>query len=107
MWQLGTVCVVDLVMKPFFQYPKENRWRFPLTDYCFHAGFGDWRGSSSPPEDDSRKFRNFSREFLLESAREQKKEMIVFTLVVLTAAWPVIYMLVAMALLLKSQPIGQ
>jgi heme/copper-type cytochrome/quinol oxidase subunit 2 len=45
---------------------------------------------------------------LLESAREQKKEIIVFALVVLTAAWPVIYMVVTVVQLLRNgQPLDQ
>ena len=47
-----------------------------------------------------RKFNSFSREFLLESARERAKEMAVFALVVLAAAWPVIYMVVTVVKLL-------
>lgn len=83
---------------------------FPLTDHSFHAGFGEWRGFSSPYEgdesSDSRRFHDFSREFLIESARERAKEMAVFVIVVLTAAWPVIYMVVTVVkLLIKGQPL--
>jgi hypothetical protein len=86
-------------MKPTCQFTTGNR-RFPQTDYFFHAGFGDWRGYSSPSDGESRRFHNLSREFLLESAREQKKELAVFALVGLTAAWPVIYMVVMVVQLL-------
>lgn len=90
-------------MKPSFQSGRGSRCRIPLTDYFFRPGFGEWRGFSSPPDDERRRFRNFSREFLLESAREQKKEMIVFTFVVLTALWPVTYAIVmAVQVLLKG-----
>jgi hypothetical protein len=86
-----------------------NKGRFPLTDQCFQAGFGEWRGFSSPYDGDdseSRKFHNFSREFLLESARERAKEMAVFGFLVVVSAWPVIYMLVTVVkLLLKGRPL--
>jgi hypothetical protein len=85
---------------------------FPQTDYFFQSGFEHWRGHSFPydGDDDSdiRRFHSFSREFLLESARERTKEMIVFALVVLTAAWPVIYMVVSVVeLLIKGRPLDQ
>ena len=94
-------------MKPTCQFATGKR-RFPLTDCFFQSRFGDWRGFSSPSDGESRKFHNLSREFLLESAREQRKEMIVFALVALIAAWPVIYMIVTIVqLLLKGPPIDQ
>jgi hypothetical protein len=92
--------------------PDSNQPPFPQTDYCFQSGFESWHGSSFPydgsEDSDVRKFRNFSREFLLESARERTKEMVVFALVVLTAAWPVIYMVVTVVKLLnKGRPLDQ
>jgi hypothetical protein len=91
-------------MKPTCQFTTGDR-RFPLTDCFFQSRFGDWNSYSSPSDGEFRKFHNLSREFLLEAAREQKKEIIVFALVVLTAAWPVIYMIVSIVqLLLKGQP---
>ena len=94
-------------MKPTCQFATGNR-RFPLTDCFFQSRFGDWRGFSSPHDDESRRFHNSSRKLLLEYAREQKKEMIVFALVVLSAAWPVLYMIVSIVqLLLKGQPPDQ
>jgi hypothetical protein len=95
-------------MKPTCQFCREKA-RFPLTDCFFQSSFGDWR-SSSPydGDDDSRRFRNFSREFLLESARERTKEMIVFAVVMLTAAWPVIYMVVSVVeLFSKGRPLTE
>ena len=92
-------------MKPTCQFTTGNR-RFPQTDYFYQSGFGQWRSYSSPSDDEFRKFHNLSREFLLESAREQKKEMVVFAFVVLTSAWPVIYMvLTVVQLLLKGRPL--
>ena len=92
-------------MKPACQFTARKK-RFPLTDYFFQSDFGRWRGYWSPSDDDSNRFHEFSRKYLLESAREQKKEMIVFGLVLLTAAWPVIYMVISIVqLLLKGRPI--
>ena len=84
--------------------------RFPQTDYFFHSGFGQWRGGFFSPYDgeDRSEFRNFynlGREYRIEAARERAKEMVVFALIVLTAAWPVIYMLITVVKLLnKEQP---
>jgi hypothetical protein len=85
---------------------------FPRTDYFFHSGIGEGRGYSSPYDGDEgshiRKFHNFSREFLLESARERAKEMVVFGFLVLISAWPVIYMVVTVVKLLwKGRPLTQ
>ena len=94
-------------MKPTCQFTNGNR-RFPLTDYFFQSGFGEWRGYSSPSDDEPRKFHNLRRAFLLECAREQKKEMFVLALVMLTAAWPVIYTgVTVMQLLLKGRPLTE
>jgi len=93
-------------MKP--TCPCDARRPFPVTDYFFHSGIGEWRGYSSPYEgdDDVRKFHNFSREFLLESARERAKEMAVFALVIAVSAWPVIYMVITVVKLLsKGRPL--
>jgi hypothetical protein len=84
---------------------------FPLTDYFYHSGMGEWRGFRSPYDDgdsEFRRFHNFSREFLIESARERAKEMAVFLLIVLTSAWPVIYMIITVVkLLLKGRPLTE
>jgi hypothetical protein len=90
-------------MKPTCQSASDKQ-PFPLTDCFFQSGFGEWRGYSSPYDGDDeselRRFHNFSREFLLESARERAKEMAVFALIVVASAWPVIYMIVTVAKLL-------
>jgi hypothetical protein len=83
--------------------------RFPETDYCFHSGFAQWRGHFSPYDGEGRsEFRNLynlGREFRIESARELAKEMVAFALILLTAAWPVVYMLFTVVELLnKKQP---
>ena len=91
-------------MKP--NGPGATGSKFPVTDYCYHAGMGEWRGYSSPSDgdDDSeqRKFNDFSRRFLLEAARERAREMAVFAIVVLASAWPMINMIIAAVRLLRS-----
>ena len=84
--------------------------RFPQTDYFFHSGFGQWRGGFFSPYDgeDRSEFKNFynlGREYRIEAARERAKEMAVFAVIVLTSAWPVLYMIVTVVKLLsKSRP---
>lgn len=73
--------------------------RFPETDYLFHSGIAQWRGYSSPYDGEGRS------EFRIEAARELAKEMVAFALILLTAAWPVIYMVITVVKLLsKGQP---
>ena len=93
-------------MKPMSP-DSPNKRRFPLTDYSFQSRFGDWHGYSFYDDDSEfRKFRDLSREFLMESARERAKEMAVFIVIVLAALWPVIYMIVTVVkLLLKGRPL--
>src|SRR5437660_7575415 len=78
-------------MKPKSPCEIRKRW-FPQTDYFFRSDMGEWRGYWPTPgdegESDQRKFYDFTREFLLESERERAKEMFVFALVALAAAWP-------------------
>jgi hypothetical protein len=84
--------------------------RFPKTDCFFHSGYGDWRGYSSPNDDqwEFRNFRNLGREYLIESARERAKEMAVFAVVILAAAWPVVYMIISVVqLLIKGRPLDR
>ena len=82
--------------------------RFPETDYFFHSGFAQWRGHSPYDGEGRSEFRNFynlGREFRIEAARELAKEMVAFALILLTAAWPVIYMVITVIKLLnKGQP---
>jgi hypothetical protein len=92
-------------VKPTCQFEKKQ---FPKTDCFFHSGMGEWRGYSWPYDGDEgsefRRFHDFSRKFLIESARERTKEMVVFAIVVLASAWPVIYMIVTVVkLLLKGR----
>jgi hypothetical protein len=88
-----------------------DKGRFPHTDYFFHSGFGQWHGHfwSNDGEDRSR-FRNFynlGREYRLEAARERAREMAVFAVIVLTSAWPVLYMIFTVVKLLsKGRPLN-
>jgi hypothetical protein len=95
-------------MKPTGPFAAGKR-RFPDTDYLFHSGFAQWRGYSSPYDGEGRSefrtFYNLRREFRIEAARELVKEMVAFALILLTAAWPVIYMMIiVIRLLTKAQP---
>ncbi|HWY39846.1 MAG TPA: hypothetical protein VNX27_03530 [Chthoniobacterales bacterium] len=85
-------------MKP---KPEIEGGGFPRTDYFFHAGF---KGSGGPWWSDDGQFRrhNLGREYLIESARERAKEMAVFAIIVATAAWPVIYMIVTIVQLYRK-----
>jgi hypothetical protein len=88
-----------------------GKGRFPQTDYFFHSGFGQWHGHfwSSDGEDRSR-FRNLfnlGREYRIEAARERAREMAAFAVIVLTSAWPVVYMIVTVVKLLsKGRPLN-
>jgi hypothetical protein len=92
-------------MKP--RSPYTDKGRSPQTDYFFHSGFDQWHGGYFSPFDgeDGSGFRNFynlGREYRLEAARERAKEMAVFALIVLTSAWPVLYMVVTVVKLLSN-----
>jgi hypothetical protein len=80
---------------------------FPQTDYLFHSGFAQWRGHSSPYDGEGRSefrtFYNLRCEFRIEAARELAKEMVVFALILLAAAWPVIYMVFTVVKLLSEE----
>jgi hypothetical protein len=85
--------------------------RFPQTDYFFHSGFGRWHGqfSSYDGEDRSRfrHFYNLGREYRLEAARERAREMAAFVVIILTSAWPVLYMIITVVRLLsKGRPLN-
>jgi len=82
----------------------------PPIDYCFHAGLRDWGRGYSSGEDENRyhlrTFHRLSRDLIMESARERAWEMIVFGLVVIASAWPVIYMVITVVkLLLRGRPL--
>jgi hypothetical protein len=72
--------------------PSLQRNCFPKTDCCFQPGRGRWDGQSGDEWDFGR--YNLGREYLVQSARERAKEMVVFGIILAAAAWPVIYMIV-------------
>lgn len=86
-------------MKP---KPEIHDARFPRTDFFFHSGWNGGHGYWS--NDDGRQFHryNLGREYLIESARERAKEMAVFAIILVTAAWPVIYMIVTVVQVLHK-----
>jgi hypothetical protein len=100
------------VMKPRSPSP-DGKGQFPRTDYFFHSGFGQSRGGYFSPYDGEerygfRNFYNLGREFRIEAARERAREMAVFALIVLTSAWPVLYMVVTVVKLLsRGRPLDQ
>jgi hypothetical protein len=81
--------------------------RFPRTDYFFHSGADRWRGYWS--SDDGRHFHrhNLGREFLIESARERAKEMVVFGVILIAAAWPLVYMIITIWQVLHRHGLDQ
>ena len=96
-------------MKPSAPFSGSKR-SWPRIECFFHAGFENWRGYSSPYDgedrSDIRRFHDFSRKYLMESARERAREMVVFAFVVAASAWPVIYMVITVVkLLLRGRPL--
>lgn len=80
--------------------PPFVRNSLPKTDCCFQNGSGRW-GDYSGDEWDFRGY-NLGRQYLIESARERAKEMAVFGIILATAAWPVIYMIVTVVQVLHK-----
>jgi len=84
--------------------PPCDRNRFPQTDCFFHAGRGRWDGCSGEDWPHFRSY-NLGREYLIESARERAKEMAAFGVILVAAAWPVIYMIITIwQVLHRHQP---
>jgi hypothetical protein len=77
-------------VKPICQFEKRGSSR---TDCFFQAYDGRWHGYW-PSDDDQPRPYNLGREYLIEAARERAKEMIVFGVILIAAAWPVIAMIV-------------
>ena len=91
-------------MKPSFQFDDN---RFPRTGCFFQAGAGRWHGNWSNDDGEFRR-HNLGREYLIEAARERAKEMAAFAVILIAAAWPVIYMIVTVVQLLhKGQSPGR
>ena len=90
--------------------PTGSKGRFPQTDYFFHSGFGRRHGLWSSDGEDRSRIRNFynlGREYRLEAARERAREMAVFAVIVVTSAWPVLYMIFTVVKLLsKGRPLN-
>ena len=85
-------------MKPGFQFDNN---RFPRTDCFFQAGTGRWHGYWSNDDSEFRRY-NLGREYLIEAARERAMEMAVFAVILVAAAWPVIYMIIIVVQLLRK-----
>jgi hypothetical protein len=84
-------------MKPQPPFARGKSHPFPFVDVCFQGDFSDWRGSSWPGGGDdgdspARRFSRFNCELLRESRRERQREMIVFSVIMVLAAWPVFWM---------------
>ncbi len=69
----------------------------------FQSGSGSLVGYSPNNDGGRRRFHNLSREFLAESAREQKRELFVLSLIVIASAWPVISMIVTVVQLICTR----
>jgi hypothetical protein len=98
-----------LTMKPQPPFAHSRQRGFPITDACFQSDLSDWHGGSwSGGDDDSpyHRFNQFNREFRRESLRERQREMVAFALVMVIAAWPVVYMIYSVfKLLLTGNPL--
>ena len=86
------------IVKPNFQFDDN---RFPRTDFFFKAGADRWHGYWSNDDGEFRRY-NLGREYLIEAARERAKEMAVFGIILLAAAWPVILMIVEVVRFYKA-----
>ena len=85
-------------MKP---KPEIEGARFPRTDCFLHSGFDGW-GRYWSNDDGQFRHYNLGREYLIESARERAAETAVFAIILATAAWPVIYMIVTIVQLYRK-----
>ncbi len=88
-------------MKPKAQFDDKQ---FPRTDCFFQARGGRWRGYGGDENWNFRRY-NLGREYLIESARERAKEMVVFAIILAAATWPMIYAIITIVQLLhKGRP---
>jgi hypothetical protein len=100
----GTIQALIDTVKPNSQF---DDGRFPRTDCFFQSGVGKWHGYWPGDDDEFRRY-NLGREYLIEAARERAKEMVVFAIILVAAAWPVIYMIVTVVQLLhKGRPLDR
>ncbi len=79
--------------------------RSAFSDFGFYFRSGSYHGGGGfdPPDEERPRFHHLSRQFLVESAREQTRELFVLGLIVLTSAWPVFSMVVTVVHIL-GQP---
>ena len=85
-------------MKPTAQFDNQC---FPRTDCFFQSGVGRWHGYWPNDDGEFRRY-NLGREYLIEAARERAKEMVVFGIILLAAAWPVVLMIIEVVRFYKS-----
>ena len=85
-------------MKPTCQFEDRG---FPRTDCFFQAYTGRWRGWGGEEPLEPR--HNLGREYLIEAARERAKEMAVFGIILIAAAWPVILMIIEVVRLYRGR----
>jgi hypothetical protein len=76
-------------VKPICQF-KESK--FPRTDCFFQAYTGRWHGWDG--DEPFRRRPNLGREYLVESARERAKEMVVLGILLCAAAWPTVLVII-------------
>jgi hypothetical protein len=88
-------------VKPSCQFGDQ---KFPVTDCCFQRYSGRWHGWG---QGDPFRRPNLGREYLIESARERAKEMILFGVILIAAAWPVVYMLMTIYEVLHRHGLDQ
>jgi hypothetical protein len=75
-------------VKPSCQF---EHGAFPRTDCFFQASRDRWHGWG---EESPFHRPNLGREYLMESARERAKETAVFGVILIAAAWPLVYMII-------------
>ena len=83
-------------MKPSCQF--EDR-RFPRTDCFFQAYTGGWPNWEDEP---FRRRHNLGRDYLIESARERTKDMVVLGILLFASVWPIILVMIEVARLHKG-----
>jgi hypothetical protein len=76
-------------VKPICQFEEP---KFPQTDCFFQAYAGRWHGGDN--DQPFRRRHNLGREYLIESARERAKEMIVLGILLFAAAWPTVLVII-------------
>ena len=80
-----------------------NSQSFPSTDYNFQATAEACRSVSTTSREDLRTFRRLSSEFLAgETAREYATEFMLFAVVTVISAWPIISAMIAVTRLVRN-----